>query len=37
MSLTRIEESLVLAAYFRGGSQDQSVWTSNTVPAIFVS
>ncbi|MBW3539061.1 MAG: hypothetical protein KY476_02210 [Planctomycetes bacterium] len=37
MSLTRIEESLVLAAYFRGGSQDDRAWTSNTDQILTLS
>lgn len=37
MSLTRIDESLVLAAYFRGGSQDQRGWTSNTDQILTLS
>ena len=30
MPLTAVEESIILAAYFRGGSQDDCAWTSNT-------
>lgn len=30
MTLSRIQESLILATYFRGGSQDQHAWTSCT-------
>lgn len=37
MSLTRIEESLVLAAYFRGGSKDQQTWRSNTDQILTLS
>lgn len=29
MPLSTIEESLILAAYFRGGSQDDLVWSAN--------
>lgn len=37
MELTAIEESLVLAAYYRGGSQDDQVWTSNTDQILTLS
>lgn len=37
MGLTRIEESLVLATYFRGGSQDDHAWTSNTDQILTLS
>jgi hypothetical protein len=37
MPLTRIEESLVLAAYFRGGSRDQRQWNSNSDQILTLS
>lgn len=37
MVLTVIEESLVLAAYYRGGSHDDQVWTSNTDQILTLS
>src|SRR4051794_18488976 len=37
MSLTRIEEALLLAAYFRGGSHDQKQWNSNSDQILTLS
>lgn len=37
MPLTTIDESLVLSAYFRGGSQDDPVWTSNSDQILTLS
>jgi hypothetical protein len=37
MPLTSVEEALVLAAYFRGGSQEDRVWTSNTDQILTLS
>lgn len=37
MQLTQIEEALVLAAYFRGGRQDDRVWTSNSDQILTLS
>ncbi len=37
MPLTSIEESLLLAAYFRGGSQDEHAWGSNTDQILTLS
>ncbi len=37
MSLTLVEESLVLATYFRGGRQDDCAWTSNTDQILTLS
>ncbi len=35
--LTSVEESLVLAAYFRGGSPNDGVWISNTDQILTLS
>lgn len=37
MSLSQVEESLILAAYFRGGSLDQRTWTSNSDQILTLS
>jgi hypothetical protein len=37
MTLTRIEESLLVAAYFRGGSRDDRGWTSDSDQILTLS
>ena len=37
MALTRTEQTLILAAYYRGGSQDDRDWTSNTDQILTLS
>ncbi len=37
MPLTSVEASLVLAAYFRGGSPDDQTWTSNVDQILTLS
>lgn len=37
MALTRVDESLLLAAFFRGGSEEDVVWTSNTDQILTLS
>lgn len=37
MLLTAVEESLLLAAYYRGGSQDDSCWTANSDQILTLS
>lgn len=37
MSLTSVEQALLLAAYFRGGSQQDRSWTSNSDQVLTLS
>ncbi|MEX0726464.1 MAG: hypothetical protein WD065_09370 [Planctomycetaceae bacterium] len=37
MSLTPVEESLILATFFRGGRQDDPCWTANTDQILTLS
>ena len=37
MNLTSIDKALILAAYFRGGSQDDNRWTSNSDQILTLS
>lgn len=37
MTLAPVEESLIVAAYFRGGSQSEQRWTSNSDQVLTLS